>query len=57
MSCRGVAYTQSDGSLFARILRMFTTQSAKYAWLNNVVGVGVCTPVPGRISYRVFRIL
>jgi hypothetical protein len=57
MFWRGVAYTQSDGSLFARILPMFETQSAKYAWLNNVVGVGVYRPIPGKIRYRVFRIL
>jgi Protein of unknown function (DUF3237) len=57
ISWRGVAYTQSDGSLFARILPMFETQSAKYAWLNNVVGVGVYRPLPHKIRYRVFRVL
>lgn len=57
ISWRGVAYTQADGSLFARILPLFETQSPTYAWLNDVVGVGLYLPAPGKIRYRVFRIL
>ena len=57
VSWRGVAYTQADGRLFARILPMFETQSATYSWLNDVVGVGLYLPAPGKIRYRVFRIL
>lgn len=57
VSWRGVAYKQADGNLFARILPMFETQSPTYAWLNDVVGVGVYLPAPGKIRYRVFRVL
>jgi hypothetical protein len=54
---RGIAYTKPDGSLYARILPIFETGAAKYAWLNQVVAVGVYRPVPKRVAYRVFQIL
>ena len=57
MSCRGIAYTQQDGSLYARILPVFETGAAKYSWLNNVVAVGVFRPAPGKVASRVYRIL
>jgi hypothetical protein len=57
MSWRGIAYTPAGGKLFARILPMFETASPKYAWLNNVVAVGVYRPDLGKIAYRVYRIL
>ena len=57
MTCRGIAYTPPGGSLYARILPMFETGAAKYAWLNNVVAVGVYRPTPGKIVYRVYQIL
>ena len=31
--------------------------AAKYAWLNNVVAVGVYRPDLGKIAYRIYRIL
>ena len=40
MTCRGIAYTASDGSLFARIQPLFETGAEKYAWLNKDVAVG-----------------
>jgi hypothetical protein len=36
---------------------MFETGAAKYAWLNNIVSVGVNRPMPGKVAYRVYRIL
>lgn len=54
---RGIAYPMPGGALHARILPLFETGSARYAWLNNVVAVGVLRPVPGKISYRVYEIL
>ena len=57
VSCRGVAYTPANGKLFARITPLFETSAAKYAWLNNVVAVGVYRPMPGRVAYRIYEIL
>jgi uncharacterized protein DUF3237 len=57
MACRGIAYTPSGGTLFARIVPTFETGAAKYAWLNNVVAVGVYRPIPEKVAYRVFQIL
>ena len=57
MACRGIAYTPPGGTLFARIQPLFETGAAKYAWLNNVVAVGVYRPVPGKVAYRIYRIL
>jgi hypothetical protein len=57
MSWRGIAYAAPGKVLFARILPMFETTASKYAWLNNVVAVGVYRPDLGKIAYRVYRIL
>jgi len=57
MSWRGIAYSSPGGVLFARILPLFETAAPKYAWLNNVVAVGVYRPDLGKIAYRVYRIL
>ncbi|MGB7621848.1 MAG: DUF3237 domain-containing protein [Terriglobia bacterium] len=57
MTCRGIAYTQPGGTLYARILPVFETGAAKYVWLNNVVAVGVFRPMPGKVAYRIYRIL
>jgi len=54
---RGIAYTLPGGALFARILPAFETRAPQYAWLNNVISVGVYRGLPGRIAYRVYRIL
>jgi hypothetical protein len=57
MMCRGIAYTPPGGTLHAHILPMFETGAAKYAWLNNVVAVGLYRPTAGKIVYRVYEIL
>jgi hypothetical protein len=57
MSWRGIAYTPPGGAFNARIVPMFETAAPKYAWLNNVVAVGVYRPDLGKIAYRVYRIL
>jgi len=57
VSWRGIAATSPDGKLNARILPVFETAAPKYAWLNNVVAVGVYRPDLGKIAYRVYRIL
>ena len=57
MTCRGIAYAQPGGTLYARITPLFDTGAEKYGWLNNVVAVGVFRPVPGKVAYRIYRIL
>ena len=57
MTSRGIGYTPPGGTLYARILPMFETGAAKYAWLNNIVSVGVFRTKPGRVAYRVYQIL
>jgi uncharacterized protein DUF3237 len=57
MTCRGIAYTTPDGALFARLQPLFETGAEKYSWLNRVVAVGVYRPVPGKVAYRIYRIL
>jgi len=57
VSWRGIAYTPPGGAFNARILPVFETAAPKYAWLNNVVAVGVYRPDPGKIAYRIYRIL
>ena len=57
MTWRGVSYTPPGGVEYARILPMFETGAGKYAWLNNLVAVGVHKPIPGKVAYRVYRIL
>jgi Protein of unknown function (DUF3237) len=57
MSCREIAYTEPGGTLYARILPVFETSSPRYAWLNNIVAVGVYRQLPGKIAYRIYRIL
>ena len=57
MTCHGIAYPVPGCSLHARILPLFETGAARYLWLNNVISVGVLRSVPGKVSYRVYRIL
>jgi len=57
VSWRGIATTSPGGALNARISPVFETAAAKYAWLNNVVAVGVYRPDLGKIAYRIYRIL
>ena len=57
MICRGIAYTPPGGTLWARLLPLFETGAAKYAWLNSVVAVGVYRPIPEKVAYRIYRIL
>jgi hypothetical protein len=57
VSWRGIAYSLPGGALFARILPVFETRAPTYAWVNNAIAVGVYHGLPGRIAYRVYRIL
>jgi hypothetical protein len=57
MTWRGISYTPQGGTQYARILPLFETGAAPYVWLNNLVAVGVYRPMPGKIAYRVYRIL
>jgi hypothetical protein len=36
---------------------LFETGAAKYTWLNGIVSFGVHGPMPGKVAYRVYRIL
>lgn len=53
---RGIV-AQKDSGLYFRTTPYFETASEKYAWLNNVVAVGVFKPVPGKVAYNIFEIL
>jgi hypothetical protein len=58
LSWRGIAYTPAGGgALVARIVPVFETGAAKYAWLNNVIAVGVLRPISHKIAYRLYEIL
>jgi hypothetical protein len=57
LSWRGVAYTRGNSGVVARIAPVFETGAQKYAWLNNVIAVGVLRSMPGKIAYRVYEIL
>jgi hypothetical protein len=57
MTSRGIGYTPHGGTLYARILPMFETGAAKYAWLNDIVSVGVHRTKAGKVAYRVYQIL
>jgi hypothetical protein len=54
---RGINYTPPGGTQYARILPLFETGATKYAWLNHIVSVGVHRPMPGKVAYRLYRIL
>ena len=56
VSWRGIAYTPPGGAFNARILPVFETMAPKYAWLNNVVAVGVYRADLGKIAYRIYRL-
>src|SRR5262249_8510606 len=57
MTWRGISYTPPGGTQYARILPLFETGAAQYAWLNHIVAVGVYRPMPGKVAYRIYRIL
>lgn len=57
MNWRGISYTPPEGAQYARILPLFETGAAQYAWLNHIVAVGVHRPMSGKVAYRVYRIL
>lgn len=57
LNYRGVLYTPPGQPRYQRVLMMFETGSEKYAWLHQVVAVGVGYSVPQRVPYRVFQIL
>jgi hypothetical protein len=42
---------------YFRTTPLFETASAKYAWLNRIVAVGVGRRMPGQVGYRVYAIL
>lgn len=54
---RGISHTPQGGTQYARILPVFETGAARYAWLNDILAVGVYRPMPAHVAYRVYRIL
>jgi hypothetical protein len=54
---RGVISTPQGGERYWRTTPIFETDSPQYAWLNNIVAVGVSFTVPQRVAYRIFQIL
>jgi hypothetical protein len=57
LSYRGIMYTPKGGKLYWRTIPMFETGAEKYAWLNQIVCVGVGVPTPGKAVYRIFQVL
>jgi hypothetical protein len=57
LTYRGVLYTPPGQPRHQRVLMMFETASEKYAWLQNMVAVGVGYTVSQRVPYHVFQIL
>lgn len=58
MSYRGVFHGGADGAeLYFRTTPNFETSSERYAWLNQMVAVGVGTVTPTGVSYKVYEIL
>jgi hypothetical protein len=57
LTYRGVLHTPAGAPRYQRVLMMFETGSEKYAWLQQIVAVGVGFTVPQRVPYRVFQIL
>ena len=57
MTYRGISYTPKDGAQYWRIVPVFETGAEKYAWMNNIVAVGVHRTLPGKVAYRVYQIL
>jgi hypothetical protein len=54
---RGVLYTPAGQPRYQRVGMMFETGSEKYAWLHQIVAVGVGYTIPQRVPYRIFQIL
>lgn len=52
----GIVHTKSDGSTYWRITPVFETSSKKYAWLNQILAVGIGSFGTGGVSYEVFAI-
>jgi hypothetical protein len=57
MRWHGISYTPPGGTQYARILPLFETGAAKYDYMNHLVAVGVNRPMPGKVAYRIYRIL
>ena len=57
MQYRGISYTPKDGPQYWRIVPVFETGAEKYAWLNNIIAVGVHRTLAGKVAYRIFQIL
>jgi hypothetical protein len=57
MTYRGISITPPGGTQYWRIAPVFETGAEKYAWLNNIVAVGVHRTVPGKVAYRIYQIL
>lgn len=57
LTWRGIFYTQQGGKPYARITPAFEAGPGKYAWLNDIVLVGVLRPVPKKVAYRLYQIL
>ena len=58
MRYTGVTHTKAeDGSRYFRTTPRFETASEKYAWLNDVVAVGVGQTGDNQVSYDVYEIL
>ena len=57
LNYRGVLYTPPGQPRYQRVGMMFETGSEKYAWLHQVIAVGVGYTLPQRVPYRIFQIL
>ena len=54
---RGVLYTPPGQPRYQTVGMMFETGSEKYAWLQQIMAVGIGYTIPQRVPYRIFQIL
>jgi hypothetical protein len=54
---RGVLYTPPGQPRYQTVGMMFETGSEKYAWLQQIMAVGIGYSIPQRVPYRIFQIL
>jgi Protein of unknown function (DUF3237) len=57
MTYRGISYTPQGGPQYWRIVPVFETGAEQYAWLNNIIAVGVHRVLAGKVAYRIYQIL
>lgn len=56
MAYCGIGVPGDDGALGVRTAPLFETGAEKYAWLNDVQGIGIGTSADGSVTYEVYAL-